>query len=62
MIEERDLDKATVVVSQYPVKAWYELFSDATYAEAILDRMVQRARRVDMKGINMRERPGGTAT
>lgn len=55
IIEERDPNKATVIVSQYPVKAWYELFSDATYAEAILDRLVQRARRVDMKGINMRE-------
>lgn len=58
IIEERDPDKATIVVSQYPVKAWYDLFSDATYAEAILDRLVQRAKRVDMKGVNMRERAG----
>lgn len=57
VIERRDRRKATIVVSQYPVKSWYDMFQDATYAEALLDRLVQQAIRVDMQGINLRKNP-----
>lgn len=41
LIDCRDGNKATVVVSQLPVSAWYRLFSENTYADACLDRLVK---------------------
>lgn len=54
VIDSRDSRKSTMFVSQLPVKAWYELFSDSTYADACLDRMVHKAYRLELKGKNMR--------
>lgn len=55
VIEARERRKSTIVVSQYPVKNWYEMFADATYAEALLDRLIQYSIRLEMNGCNMRE-------
>ena len=38
-----DGPKSTIVVSQLPVKDWYNLFENATFAEAILDRLMHQA-------------------
>ena len=54
VIDSRDNRKSTVIVSQLPVKSWYELFSDNTYAEACLDRMIHKAFRLELNGKNMR--------
>ena len=54
IIDSRDNRKSTVIVSQLPVKSWYELFSDNTYAEACLDRMIHKAFRLELNGKNMR--------
>lgn len=54
LIESRDLSHSTMVVSQYTVDDWYSLFTNATFAEAILDRLSQKAVRIDMQGTNMR--------
>lgn len=54
VIDSRDSRKSTMFVSQLPVKAWYELFSDSTYADACLDRIVHKAYRLELKGKNMR--------
>ena len=54
VVDSRDSRKSTMIVSQLPVKAWYELFADYTYADACMDRLVHRAYRLDLKGKNMR--------
>jgi DNA replication protein DnaC len=54
VIDSRDARKSTMFVSQLPVKAWYELFADSTYADACLDRMVHKAYRLELNGKNMR--------
>jgi len=54
VIDSRDVRKSTMFVSQLPVKAWYELFADSTYADACLDRMIHKAYRLELKGRNMR--------
>lgn len=54
VIDSRDNRKSTVVVSQLPVKSWYDLFADNTYADACLDRIVHRAFRLELNGKNMR--------
>ena len=54
VIDSRDNIKSTVVVSQLPVKSWYDLFADNTYADACLDRIVHKAYRLELNGKNMR--------
>jgi len=54
VIDSRDARKSILIVSQLPVKAWYELFSDSTYADACLDRLIHKAYRLEFNGRNMR--------
>ena len=48
---------STVIVSQLPVKSWYDLFADNTYADAYLDRIIHKAFRLELNGKNIRN-PG----
>ena len=54
IIDSRDNLKSTIIVSQLPVKSWYDLFSDNTYADACLDRIIHKAFRLELNGKNMR--------
>lgn len=54
VLECRDPGKSTMVVSQFPVKSWYDLFQEHTYADACLNRMLNNAYRLEMNGKNMR--------
>jgi len=54
VIDSRDNLKSTVIVSQLPVKSWYDLFDDNTYADACLDRIIHKAYRLELNGKNMR--------
>jgi DNA replication protein DnaC len=56
IIEERYDRKATVVTSQLPVKAWHDAMEDKTVADAILDRLVHNAYKLELKGESMRQR------
>ena len=49
---------ATLITSQFPVKEWHQLIADATVADAILDRLVHNAYRLELKGETMRKNPG----
>lgn len=54
VLESRDPGKSTMVVSQFPVTAWYDLFQEHTYADACLNRLLHNAYRLEMNGKNMR--------
>ena len=54
LIDAREGRKSMIVISQLPVSSWYELFKDNTYADACLDRLVNRAFRLQFNGKNMR--------
>ncbi len=54
ILEERYGRRATLVTSQLPVTAWHEVIGDPTYADAMLDRLVHNAHRLDLDGDNMR--------
>ena len=45
-----------LVTSQIPVKRWHELIADPTLGDAILDRVVHRAHRIDLTGPSLRKR------
>ena len=57
MIDGRDGKKSTIIISQFPVKTWFDLFHEHTYADACLARITDKRRsyRLEMNGISMRE-------
>lgn len=56
VIEDRVQLRSTMVASQLPVESWHQHLSDPTLADAILDRLVQSAHRVNLTGPSMRRR------
>lgn len=56
VIDARDCRKPTVIVSQIPTTEWYGTFGNVTFAEAILDRVLSKAYRLEMNGASMRRR------
>ena len=54
ILEERYGRRSTVITSQLPVDRWHEVVNDPTYADAILDRLVHNAHRVELSGESMR--------
>lgn len=45
-----------IITSQLPVSKWYEVIGEKTIADAILDRIVHDAHRIELKGESMRKR------
>jgi DNA replication protein DnaC len=54
ILEERYGRRSTLVTSQVPVADWHALIGNATYADAILDRLIHNAHRLDLTGESMR--------
>ena len=54
MVEDRAQVRSTVVTSQLPVAHWHEALGEPTVADAILDRLLQNAHRIDLAGESMR--------
>ena len=55
IIEDRHGRKSTVITSQLPVSKWYDAIGDPTAADAILDRIVHSAHRIELHGESMRK-------
>jgi DNA replication protein DnaC len=55
IIEDRYNTKSTIVSSQIPVSAWYEIIGEGTIADAILDRIVNSSHRINLKGESLRK-------
>lgn len=58
IIDDRAAHKATVITTQLPIDHWHAWIGDATVADAILDRLMQRIHRINLTGESMR-RPTG---
>lgn len=54
ILEERYGRRSTMVTSQLPIERWHEIIGDPTYADAILDRLVHNAHRIELAGDSMR--------
>lgn len=61
ILEERYGRRSTIVTSQLPVAAWHEVIGDPTYADAILDRLVHNAHRIELVGESLRHARGKQA-
>ena len=54
ILEDRYARKSTLVTSQVPVADWHAIIGNATYADAILDRLVHNAHRIELSGDSLR--------
>ena len=61
IIDDRAGHKATIITSQLPIEHWHAWIGDATIAEAILDRIMQRHHRFTLSGDSMRQSRQKTA-
>ncbi|HYZ39110.1 MAG TPA: IS21-like element helper ATPase IstB [Stellaceae bacterium] len=56
IVEDRYGRGATLIASQVPVDRWHDLIGDPTLADAILDRIVHNASRIQLRGESLRRK------
>jgi DNA replication protein DnaC len=56
IIEDRHGKRSIIITSQLPVKQWYSVIGEKTVADAILDRILQNAQRIELKGESLRRK------
>lgn len=55
ILEDRHGTRSTLVTSQLPVDKWHDIIGDPTLADAILDRLIHNAYKINLKGESMRK-------
>lgn len=55
ILDDRQGQGATLITSQFPLAQWHEVIADPTVADAILDRLVHNAYRLELKGESLRK-------
>lgn len=55
ILEDRYETAATIIVSQLPVGKWHTYLDEPTIADAILDRIIPKAHRIELKGDSLRK-------
>lgn len=56
IIEDRHGKASTIITSQIPISKWHDIIGEETIADAILDRIVHDAHRIEMKGESLRKK------
>ncbi len=56
VIEDRYERRSTVIISQLPVNQWYDLMDNPTVADALLDRLIHNAHRLELQGESQRKK------
>jgi len=60
LLDDRQGTGATLITSQFPINLWHDTIGNPTVADAILDRLIHNAHKIDLKGESMRKRRGKT--
>jgi len=55
IIEDRHGNASTIITSQLPIETWHEYIGEPTFADSILDRFLNRAHRIDLRGESLRK-------
>ena len=55
ILDDRYQRKSTIITSQLPTTNWYEHLNDATLADAILDRLLHNAIKLELEGDSLRK-------
>lgn len=56
IVEDRHGSRSTIIASQLPIEHWHKMIGDPTMADAILDRLVHNAYKINLKGESMRKK------
>ncbi len=56
ILDDRYDRRSTLIAAQVPIEHWHELIGDPTLADAILDRLIHNAHKIDLKGESMRKK------
>ena len=56
IIEDRHGKRSTIIASQLPVSVWFDVFPEATVADALLDRLSNASHRIELKGPSLRKK------
>jgi DNA replication protein DnaC len=56
IIEDRHVKRSTIITAQLPIGQWYDVIGEKTIADAVLDRVVHNAHRIEMTGESLRKR------
>ena len=56
VVEDRHQAKSLLITSQLPTQKWHEMIADPTIADAILDRLLEKSFKLELKGESMRKR------
>ena len=57
ILDDRYHHASTIITSQIPVNLWHDTIGDTALADAILDRVVHHAYRINLTGESMRKQP-----
>lgn len=55
IIEDRHGKSSTIITSQIPVSKWHEVIGEKTVADAIMDRIIHQAHRLELRGESLRK-------
>jgi DNA replication protein DnaC len=55
IVEDRHGKSSIIIVSQVPVNKWYDIIGEQTIADAILDRIIHDAHRIELSGESLRK-------
>lgn len=56
IIEDRHGKTSLIITSQVPVSKWYDVIGEKTIADAILDRIIHNAHRLELTGESLRKK------
>lgn len=59
LVEDRHGKGALIITSQLPISKWHDVIGEQTVADAILDRIIHNAHRLELKGESLRKRRVG---
>lgn len=61
IVEDRHDRRSIIVTSQVPIDQWYEIIGNPTIADAILDRLIHNAYRIELTGESLRKKKNPAA-
>ena len=56
IVEDRYNAGSLIITSQVPIERWHDIVGNPTLADAILDRILHNAHRIELRGDSMRKR------
>jgi DNA replication protein DnaC len=62
IIEDRHQRRSTIITSQLPINTWHDNLGEPTLADAICDRILHTAHRIELHGESLRKPPTTSAT